>query len=34
MAGRVFDHLVVNDQVERAVGEILRILMASDQPER
>ena len=34
MAGRVFDHLVVNDQVERAVGEILRILTAPDQPER
>jgi guanylate kinase len=34
MAGRVFDHLVVNDRVERAVDEILRILTAPDPPER
>jgi guanylate kinase len=34
MAGREFDHLVVNDRVERAVDEILRILTAPDPPER
>ncbi len=34
MAGRVFDHLVVNDRVERAVDEILRILTVPNKPER